>query len=251
MLWRKRAIKQFAAELAEELALCHASITGKNTFDRASTRCVEFLDTKQSDLEHAGLLLRNRYPAESSGAPRELTLKCRSADPFVAIDTPIKVNDDDKVKSKLEEDIAAPFTSRLSRSATISTKKKPPARFGDIASFFPNVGSFIDLDKKAALNRVNGLLIREDVYTGPTFELEGLASEVALIFWYRGTEGRLALVEFSFRYKVSDGRVPRPAALAYMNLFQKLQSTDWAATGVPTKTSYMYRTSVKDSTDES
>ena len=238
MFEQRNAIENFTCEFNALLKGFDGERNGKRSFQVGEKRHIEFLDTKREQFRQSGLLLRHRYTEDNKDSKHELTLKCRAADPFVPLSTDIHVVKGGR--AKLEEDICPPFIARLSRSATITTRKRPPERFSECVDFFPSLVEQLDLPRNEQLKRVNGMLVNEHVYVGPKYKLLGKQAEFALIFWYRHAKGRIALVEFSYRYAVDKTGVDRATALAYSRLFQEFQGMDWVSSNSTTKTSYLY-----------
>lgn len=238
MFGSKSSMDEFAVEFSSILKRHGALVLSKPRLKESVTQTIEFLDTEEEVLRQNNFLLRHRSQVSDDKA--ELTLKCRAPDPFLALETRITPADNKKGKSKLEEDIGPPFTSRLSRSITMPIKKKLPKTISDCFSIFVGLESPLREHGGLRLKRVGDTTVYEEVFSGLMFQLADQVTETALILWRLSPKGRLALVEFSFRYKVKNCRVSRPTALSFSELFDAVQSLDWAASRSITKTKYLY-----------
>jgi hypothetical protein len=153
---------------------------------------------------------------------------------------------------KFEEDIAPPFLSRFSHSNTVTFKAKAkrsvPTTLSEAADIFPSLRMLrcdgIPCRPKSRLSIVNKLIVKEHVFTGPSFELKddvrSGGAEVALIVWTFKAHGKPAIVEFSFRYRARNEKFPPDVALAARALFAALSNSKWAEAESSTKTAFIF-----------
>lgn len=206
-------------------------------FVKAKQQAVRFLDTADFQLRRFGLLLRERVSLEKKNKV-ELTLKCRSHDPLVAIAHDPRVPKGIKFDQKLEEDICPKFSSRFSRSTTIFWKDSASTKIEDLAKSFAVLR---DLGIQGELVAVNDHNMVESVWKGPTFRCtEKLDAEWALILWQRKNSKHLAVSELSFRLPIKRSLLRDGRAASLMELFGKLQRPEWLDQQFTTKTEWIY-----------
>jgi hypothetical protein len=232
----KLAIVQFHDELLSAIEP-HVANHSKERFQVEKQQDVEFLDTSGHHIFGAGFLLRKRKSSVNK-SKGELTLKCRAPDLCIALRHASFAATGLKDDSKLEEDICTPFVSRFSRSTTVKLKGTTPQTIGDAAEFFPILAKVAA--SAEGLVSVNGIQVAETVYTGPTFSIDAVQAESAIIMWLRGTKPRIAAMEFSFRIPFGETLFESDVASRFLGLFLTLQKLDWAAKNLPTKTAYIY-----------
>jgi hypothetical protein len=95
----------------------------KHEFELDEERIVRFFDTSHCDLDRQGYVLRERVDIDQgheSPAKREVTLKLRTPDLFIAAGTPMEAADH-HAEDKLEEDIGA----LLARTTTMGAGRTP------------------------------------------------------------------------------------------------------------------------------
>lgn len=246
----EHATSDFTAEL-QSLGKA-LDIKTKQQFKRTNERQIVFLDTPDFTLQQHNLVLRQRIDDQEGLC---YTLKCRTEDRFVAEGRDLAPGKDFESELKLEEDIAAPFTSRYSRSSTIvlTRKRDIPTTLGEAAEMFPGLFE-VRVNKrrcspKTRLEIVNSVHVQETVYKGLEIGLPGsedrFKASAAIIFWSRKPAGRLAIAEFSFRYKLKKSFTP-DVSQAAKDFFQLLQRTDWFRPGAITKTQFIYRSTSHD-----
>jgi hypothetical protein len=157
-----------------------------------------YLDTPGNDLRRHEFALRVRL---EGGKEYKTTLKCRSADRYLAASHSLAGSD--KIEEKFEEDILPPFQSRFSNSAIYRSKSEPRfATVGDVAKIFPGFAK-LPIAPEAKLAPVNDLHIHEifrklcQVDFGP-----GPAVKAGISFWYltEKTDEWPLIAEFSFDY---------------------------------------------------
>jgi hypothetical protein len=249
---RKPAIAQFWGELQEFLGSLNVDAAGEFSAERQRT--IWFLDTPDETIRQNGLLLRRRVLRDGSGA--EYTLKCRSADRYIAAGSEFEAAPGYESEEKFEEDIAFPFASRFSHSLSIAVPEEAferlPQRLSEVSALFPRLAELTrdnrPCDGETLLAPVNGLEACERVLTGPEVRLAGrkkpVKAKVALILWSSGWHGRPLTAEFSFRYKDEDEGFTCQTAQVAKRLFEHLPRFDWFRPDGMTKTQYVYRARV-------
>jgi hypothetical protein len=168
-------------------------------------RVISFLDTRNHRLGDSHYIFRERRAAEDS--EREVTLKFRHPDRFLAQARDMKANATGQVKTKFEEDIKVPFVSLHSFSTTAAvTDTTKFARLGDVIELFPGLAEAIeDANKEEPLLVVKKRRMREVVLEGAHAQMgktPKVDSEWALIVWYdqRENDDKPITVELSYRY---------------------------------------------------
>jgi len=102
----------------------------------------------------------------------------------------------------------------------------------------PTLYPFVNTDP---LSTFSGELHFERVLKGPSFYFLNVKTEVALILWSEGEEGRTLVAEFSFRYGHEQEKYSVEVARLALRLFHELQRMDWFNPEGRTKTQYAYR----------
>jgi hypothetical protein len=210
-------------------------------------RAITFFDTTNQDLNAGSYVLRERREIESR--EREVTLKFRHPDRYVAQDRNMDARDSEEARSKFEEDIKVPFLSLYSFSTTVPIgKHRSLDELADAARLFPdNARKVKRFQGDEALTAVNGFTAHELVLSGANLRLAKGPSkdaECALIVWYdaaRQPDTPVA-VAFSFRYgNKSEGYGGATAGRAY-HTFNRLQTElpEWVDPVSHTKTAFVY-----------
>jgi hypothetical protein len=251
--------RQSVWEQIEEAVQPLPGIETTGDLDEEETRRIVFLDTPEQTLRRNGLVLRQRADDHAL----EYTLKCRSEDRLFAAGTDVRAATGEGGELKLEEDIAPPFRSRVSYSATIKIDEdstlaghQTPKKLRAAAELFPLLGTLRRdgrrCDPETDLEVVNGITVDESVWKGAhlVFERDGEAhtdkATVALILWTRGLPRRPALAELSFRFKDIDESFGRHLAEAARLVYQQFGQLDCSRPDGLTKTEYIYRDGVWD-----
>ncbi len=216
-------------------------------------RMITFYDTPEQDLYANGYVFRERNDVD--GDKREVMLKFRHPDRYVAQDRKMGAADADKGDSKFEQDIKPPFDSVYS----FSTKQKISAdkaidRMADPAKLYPDLSKRLQhFDADEALLPVAELTIFERVVSGGSFrfgESGHDSADCSLTLWYSsgGEQKKPLLAEFSFKHEDESEDYDGDAALLIYRVFEKLRSmSDWAHPEPQTKTAYVYaRAAAKD-----
>lgn len=217
-------------------------------------RLITFFDTSKQHLNGSSYIFRERRDIGSD--EREVTLKFRHADRFVAQDRSMDAASPHDGRTKFEEDIKAeiekkiPFLSLYSFSTTVPILTDKTARdLGELARMFPDVaGKLEDFPESEALAAVNGFTARELVVTGGSIRIgkdPKVKAECALILWYdhSGRKDRPVAVEFSYRYADKEEQYGGRMARRAFDTFKVLQSglTNWIEPKTRTKTAFVYR----------
>ena len=230
----------------------------KGKFDKSTQRRILFRDTHESCLlDREGYIFRERVRQRDGKPDREVTLKFRSPDMFLAAARTTKAGG-----SKFEEDIAplvagssgkggpakfvTPPSMRSLFSASETRDVPADARFATLADVFrlyPDLGIRLEragIQPSEALQ--SGRAFNEMVISGGTVDLGGnLDAEFDVTLWYDGLPGRgkPETAELSFKYDVKSGSVSGEAAGRALRLFAAMQTelADWASPDRETKAS--------------
>ena len=264
---RQDAINHFADGMLKPLIAAHVSEAAaddfaQKDFDLDEQRLVRFWDTAACDLDKHGFALRERAdldPGGNASAERELTLKFRTVDLFLAAETKLPAADGaKKPESKFEEDVAPLAVHKGSGAAVVanppstrslysrSTKQRVkrgdlPGSIADVAELYPTFAASLTASG-AAVDAATELgaskEFREFVFESPKFELgEDLKTKFSITLWYEGDKRNPALAEISFKYEtVHHGTVPRIVAQRAIDLYRAMQALPWAKPEAPTKT---------------
>jgi hypothetical protein len=227
-------------------------------------RHVFFRDTKDCVLDSNGYSFRERVRLKNGAedsSTREVTLKLRTPDLFLASETALNGSGDES-STKFEEDIAPVIASALDRVVvqprsmrslfSLSTKESVGAhrRFDvleDVMSTYPDLQA--NLRKAGVSNDVAGSglgagkVIHELVFEGAKVDLgQDTDAEFALTLWYPENPGPSSepfTAEISFKYETENGRVSEAVAWRALKLFQAMQEGlgDWLSLEHATKTS--------------
>jgi hypothetical protein len=213
-------------------------------------RLISFFDTRTHRLNEAHYILRERRA--DSGSNRELTLKYRHPDRFLAQARDMQAKGRLDSKTKFEEDIKAPFVSLHSFSTTVAIGDDATfTKLSDVMRLFPGLANKLDdPDDDEPLRPVNNFTAREVVVDGATMQI-GITPKVdaewALIVWYdkRGKADKPVAVELSYRYGDKDeeygGGVTRRASDVFDAVRSKLKR--WVDPKPITKTAFIFKRS--------
>lgn len=231
----------------------------KESFTLKHERLIVFRDTEACLLNGNGFSFRERTRLKDGR--RELTLKFRTPDLFLAAQSQIGADDDDV---KFEEDIAPlvertiaasgkesaafarPPTMRslFSRSATRRIKSEPALKsLADVSALYPGLDAALRRGavEGAALAAplLSGERFRELVFSGALVDLGDVDAEFDLSLWHTTGTAQPAIAELSFKYDVDNGEVADAVAWRALVLFRALQEMlgDWASPESETKTS--------------
>ena len=210
-------------------------------------RLITFLDTAEQHLNRDAYVFRDRRDATTG--EREVTLKFRHPDRYVAQGRTMDASEPGDARTKFEEDIKAPFVSLYSFSTTVRLGGvRAFDRLKDVARLFPDLaGTGSGFPEDEALAAVGGFTARELVLTGASLQLgksPKVDAECALVIWYdhdRQQDSPVA-VELSYRYGDKDedygGGTTRRAFDAFGALQTKLRK--WVSRNARTKTAFVY-----------
>jgi hypothetical protein len=208
-------------------------------------RLITFFDTSKQLLNGSSYIFRQRVDLESE--KRQVTLKFRHADRFLAQDRTMDASVPQGAKTKFEEDIKAPFVSLYSFSTSLPLDK-PSRDLGELARLFPDLGERVESFRESEpLAAVNSFTARELVVEGGSIRLGNhpkVEAECALIVWYdhAGRKDMPGAVEFSYRYgdddEAYDGTTARRAFEVFRVLLTRLSK--WVAPDARTKTAFVF-----------
>jgi hypothetical protein len=210
-------------------------------------RLITFHDTRNRRLNDAGYIFRERR--EEAGPAREVTLKFRHPDRFLAQARDMKAKASDR-KTKFEEDIKAPFVSLYSFSTTAGIVADAAfTRIRDVTRLFPDLAKRVDdAGDREPLRTVNNFTAREVVIDGATVQLgrtPQVDAEWALIVWYDGRSDaeKPVAVELSYRYGDEQEEYRRGVTRRACDMFETIQSrlTRWVDPKPMTKTAFVFQ----------
>ena len=221
---------------------------GGNLSKVQARRLIRFYDTPRRDLNANAYIFRER--AEIDGKLREVTLKFRHPDRYLAQDRDMSAVAGADARTKFEEDIKPPFQSLYSHSTTqriASTKTLDTLK--DLDDLYPGTKPTLERLKDTPIEVVNGFTAREFVVGGAEMELgksRNVKAECALIVWYDGGDSSKSespvVVEFSFKYGDARENYGGGSARRAYETFNVLQHglTDWVDKTSQTKTAFAY-----------
>jgi hypothetical protein len=212
----------------------------------ANRRTVRFYDTEKHRLHSNNYIFRERRDEKGE---REVTLKFRHPDRYIAQHRNMEAGDPGRGKTKFEEDIKPQFLTLYSFSSTqkIAASSKLNS-MKDVARLYPGLPARLDhYADNEEIRTVEGCAPSELIITGATFQIgknPKLDSECGLIVWRDSSnEAKPLVVEFSFRYGDKDESFTRNMARRAHDVFHALQSelTSWIDPKSETKTAFVYR----------
>ena len=210
-------------------------------------RHITFHDTRKHRLNQAGYIFRERRA--ETGAGREITLKFRHPDRFLAQAREMQAKAS-SAKTKFEEDIKAPFLSMYSFSTTVAVDANAAfTKVRDVLRLFPDVAKRMeDADDSKPLRTVNDFTAREVVIDGATMQIgktPNIKAEWALIIWYdtHGKSERPVAAELSYRYGDKSEEYGGGAARRASDVFNAIQSRlqRWVDPHPMTKTAFVFQ----------
>ena len=222
---------------------------GGNLSDIQAHRLIRFYDTPKRELNCSAYIFRERV--ELDGKRREVTLKFRHPDRYVAQDRDMRAAEGDDVRTKFEEDIKPSFQSLYSHSTTqrIETGKVLDA-VKDVSRFYPGLKQDLPgLAKDTPIEVVDKFTARELVIGGAGLQLgksRRIAAECVLVVWYdhaKPDKGDTPVVaEFSFKYGDGGEDYNGGAVRRAYEAFTLLQNglPDWVDHASKTKTAFVY-----------
>jgi hypothetical protein len=231
-------------QVLENLLECNG-LKLQGAFGKSEKRKIAFLDTPSCLLRRSQLILRHRRD-RGSERTGDFTLKCRSEDRYFAAGIDLQPLEGVPWKSKFEEDIAPPFSSRYSQSVTVSDRRvRKPNRLSQMAAIFPALGCLKDSDLRTdgdmRLTVVRDFRPRERVYRGLKFWLSGTQpATAALILWGLTWKSPALCAELSFRFGDPKEHYAFPVVTSAHALFTSLQTQPCCRPNSPTKTQLAY-----------
>ncbi len=239
-------IDVFWKEFGEALEALQIPVEG--SFNQVKARrLIRFFDTDAHQLNADQYIVREREDVATG--EREVTLKFRHADRYVAADRQMQPAEESGSKTKFEEDVKPPFVSVYSFSTTQPLESgKVIERLRDVAEMFPGLPEDLDdLPGDAPLVLVSDFVGREIVLEGASVLLgkHDVGSECAIVAWYDEGEQDTTpvVVEFSFKYgdDLEDyrGSIARDA-YTVLDLLQNTM-TEWVDPNPVTKTAFVYQ----------
>jgi hypothetical protein len=245
LLARADALWQDVFELVSRVAV---GVTG-DLSQIKTRRLIRFLDTRTHRLNRAHYIFRERRA--TSGPTREVTLKFRHFDRFLAQARDMQPRRVRDAKTKFEEDIKGPFVSLYSFSTTVAIDDRATfAQLRDVTRLFPDLAGRIGADGEAKqpLLGVNDFVAREVVLTGATAQIgrtPKVNAEWALIVWYdeRGESEKPVAVELSFRYGDKREAYGGGATRRASDMFRVVQTElrNWVDPKPRTKTAFVFQ----------
>lgn len=239
------AAHSFWQEFAE--AIAGIADPDADLTDIKTRRLIRFYDTRDTRLSTSGYIVRERRSTDND--LREVTLKYRHPDRYVAQDRTMKARGVKQSSTKFEEDIKAPFVSLFSFSTTARIGNDVKLnRLKDIGRMFPDIpGRLKEFSGDKALVVMNSFTARETVIVGAKIGLAknpDVRAECALVIWHNaeGEKRKPVLGEFSFRFgntdEKYDGHASRRAYDAFGALLKKVKT--WVDPKSQTKTAFVY-----------
>jgi hypothetical protein len=238
-------VDAFWANVATALAPLDIPTSGSFGTVKAR-RLIRFFDTDEHHLHSDSYIVREREDVATG--EREVTLKFRHPDRYVAADRRMDAARQAGAKTKFEEDVKPPFVSVFSFSTTQSLESgKVLGQVKDVADLFPGLSEALnDLPTNSPLILVKDFVGRELVLEGAFIMLgrRDIEAECALVLWYDEGEQDTTpvVVEFSFKYG-DEGEQYRASvakdAYAIMGLLQN-GLDEWVDAQPRTKTAFVY-----------
>ena len=209
-------------------------------------RRIRFYDTRAQQLNRNAYIFRER--ASVNDSMREVTLKFRHPDRYVACARDMSGNGKGKWKTKFEEDIKPPFQQLYSYSTTqpIPADYKI-ATLQDVMKLYPGLKRSLTgfaIDEPLAL--VEGFSAHELVIGGAKLQLGkkyNVWAECVLVIWYDDDKkGDPVVAEFSYKYGDAGEQYGGGTVRRAYEVFQLLQTQfdGWVDRDSKTKTAFVY-----------
>jgi hypothetical protein len=232
---------QFAEAIKDQALAIEGDLT---TVDKRRT--IRFYDTQTTHLRQSDYVFRERCNVDTG--EREVTLKFRHPDRYIAQDRNMDADRRDSGKSKFEEDIKPPFIKLYSFSTKQPVDDSYRLRsLQDSLKLYPGLAADLDgLREDDHLQVVGDFTAYELVLEGGTFQVRNDPredAECALVLWYdQGEKDDTPVVaEFSFKYEDPEESFSAKAAHRAYRVFEVLQTmNDWVDPASKTKTAYVY-----------
>lgn len=211
-------------------------------------RSIIFYDTRDRLLNNAHYIFRQRRDANTR--ERDITLKFRHPDRYVAQDRNMDASHSTDGRTKFEEDIKVPFVSLYSFSTRLKIGNDTVFKeLGDIRRLFLDMADKIDKFRDdEPLAAVNGFTARELVLSGASLRVgktPKVDAECGLVVWYdeNGEPDTPVAVELSYRYGDENEDYGGGLTRRGFEIFNALQSqlTEWVDPKPRTKTAFVYQ----------
>ncbi|MBX7103687.1 MAG: hypothetical protein K1X57_06375 [Gemmataceae bacterium] len=241
-----RSAGEFWAECSRKLGPVVLGLVGELKEVQAR-RTIRFFDTPGRELNNSLYIVRERAGLDGGG--REITLKFRHPDRYVAADRGLRMTQASKAKCKFEEDIKPQFQQLYSFSSTMRVPAEQKlARVKHVGDLFPGFRTaFRGFREDDPLAVVGDFTARELVIGGGSLYLGkryGVYASCVLVVWHdhRKDAGDPAVAEFSFKYGDKGEAYGGGTVRRAYDAFQSLQTTmpDWIDTDSKTKTAFVY-----------
>jgi len=239
------AVGRFWSDVSRALADLGVPTSGAFETVKA-VRLVRFFDTDSHFLHDDDYIVREREDVATG--EREVTLKFRHPDRYVASDRSMEASSTDGVKTKFEEDVKPPFVSVFSFSTTQPLESGAALKqMSDVAALFPGLADALeDLPHDDPLVLVKDFVGREVVLEGALLQLgsRDIEAECALVVWYDEVEEDTTpvVVEFSFKYGDEEEQYRASVAKDAYTVLGLLQNglSEWVDPQPRTKTAFVY-----------
>ena len=215
-------------------------------FDEVKARRrIRFLDSVDHRLNSRRYVLRERVDIESE--EREVTLKFRHPDRYVASDRDMGASGRGNAETKFEEDVKPPFVSVFSYSTTVEVDDDVDvSRLREVIDLFPGLADELDGAGDDELTDVGSFCARELVLVGAVLQLgkRDVEAECAIVVWHDdagAAAGKPACVEFSFKYGDDQEDYRGSVARDAHDVLQAMQQLSWVHPKPTTKTALVYR----------
>ena len=208
-------------------------------------RRIRFFDTQAHHFNAQRYVFRERIGVESG--EREVTLKFRHPDRYLAADRDMDTNGDYESDTKFEEDVKPPFTSVFSYSTSVGLATDAEvSTVRDVMGLFPGLAREVQDIDDVELTVVRAFCARELVLVGASLLLgrQDIEAECALVVWHDDDDPATppVCVEFSFKYGDDDedyrGTVTRDAHDVLQTMAEQLPL--WVHPKPITKTAFVY-----------
>lgn len=232
--------QEFSAMIRERVLDTVGDLT---TVDKRRT--IRFYDTPTHSLRQNDYVLRERRNLDKE--EREVTLKFRHPDRYIAQDRNMDAAVREDSESKFEEDIKPPFIKLYSFSTKQPVKDSVLRSLKDAIKLYPGLDDELEhCQESDPLQLVGSFTAYELVLAGASFQIRREPreeAECALVLWYdQDTQNQIPVVaEFSYKYGDAEERYSSKAARRAYRVFEALQGMkDWLDTDSQTKTAYVY-----------
>jgi len=241
----RAAVGRFWTDVSRALADLDVPTAGAFETVKA-VRLIRFFDTDSHFLHDDDYIVREREDVATG--EREVTLKFRHPDRYIASDRSMEAAAAEGVKTKFEEDVKPPFVSVFSFSTTQPLESGAALKqMSDVATLFPGLSDALDdLPHDAPLVLVKDFVGREIVLDGAVLQLgsRDIEAECALVVWYDEVDADTTpvVVEFSFKYGDEEEQYRSSVAKDAYAVLGLLQSglSEWVDPHPRTKTAFVY-----------